>query len=341
MITLPLEEYIELREKSGETSTSTSSTSTGFLGMPAREQTGDEEDAAFERPTTIEPPATQPLTPDLDGEQRDASTNPSCTTPNAADECSWFDPDPHFNKLALASATTQPYGTGLPGSASIDTPPIRSARRSSPRPASIQAQRRAHRRLSRRSILLAPAAVALAALAILLERPSHTIATGSKPAAAVVRAPGLPIFQQMFAPISAEIAALANRATSTGAPRSARQRSARHTQHRAKPHSRSLPRVNDTNLSTAQTSQAAPIAVAPAAPPSAAISSTPTRTSAAPTSNYSGTPAHSSPPASSSSSSSSTGAAATKSSTTSTKNTTPGPTGLGEAVGSNCNPSCS
>jgi uncharacterized membrane protein YgcG len=119
-ITLTPEQLFEFLEK--HDGTSTPSTPTGFLGMPVREQTRDEEDAAFERPTTIEPTATEPVTPDLDEDQHDASATPSCATPDAVDEHSWFDPDPHFDKLALASAITQPRGTGLPGSASIDTP---------------------------------------------------------------------------------------------------------------------------------------------------------------------------------------------------------------------------
>ncbi len=114
--------------------------------------------------------------------------------------------------------------------------------------------------------------------------------------------------------------------------------SARAAQARRKPQHHPRARTLIHSIPTVATS------AAPAVSSGAPISSSTDSTSAAPASSYSSPPAYSTPAASSPSStspSSSTGAAAAKSSSTSTKNTTPGPTGLGEAVGSNCNPSCS
>lgn len=278
-ITLTREEYMDLVEKPDEASTPTSGTANGFLDdTPARERAGAEEDAAFDHSTPIEPTATEPSVPDLDEEQRDTDTGPSCATTDADEERRFDrDPDPHFDELAGAGVSAELRGYDPPGSASIDTPPVRTARRSSPRPTPDQPQHGARRRFRRRSILLAPAlaGLAIAVFAIVPARPSHTIAAGSDPAAALVR---LPTFKQALAPSSAEIAALASRATSTGARHSVRQRSAGHAQHRTVTKGHSAPRVGPTALSTSPTNRSAGAAVAPDDPTSSAMGSTPART---------------------------------------------------------------
>jgi hypothetical protein len=220
------------------------------------------------------------------------------------------DPDPHFDKLATENATAQPL-SGLPGSASIDTPPIRRARRGIP-PARRSTRDGKASHLSRRLwIIFTSAAVPVVVLALVLEGASQPTAANSARTTTAVSESGLTTVGDL-ASVTQDIAVLGRHAAAaieTRAARAERQRRIAQRRHqRARPSRTQQPRMTATRVVSVQGSQVSTPSTANGGAQSASA-------------------AQSSPPASTPSSSTFTHQQA-------------GPTSLGSQVGSNCDPTC-
>jgi hypothetical protein len=221
---------------------SSPSTPTGLLEVPDRRdrEEADDEDAGGDQ-VELEPHAIHEL-------QEDQDSAWSAT-----------DPDPTFEKLALSS--TRPARTlDAPGSASIDTAPIRPARRRAPRPAHARPRWRAAVWVSgRRSILAALVLVGLVVSAIVLQGPSRTAATISRPVASSAPALGLTAFRDAFAPIADDLTSISTR---TGAP-AAHRGSVRHRPTPAGRQHHPVRIGHRTAARTAESTQSVPTRTAP------------------------------------------------------------------------------
>lgn len=201
-VTLAQDEYMQLLDRvdriEGRPS-SLSSPSALLEGPGAQEpQPSEDEDAPF-APVSTAPPASQQLADlelaDEEPSGADATTDPAplgsptvnqsgqlgASAVPADSAAHTFDSDPTFEQLALGSAGTVPTRPpgGAPGSAAIDTPPIRHVRRRGRHLTDVRPEHAAQRRPGQRRIatsvlfsrvksprrVAAGAAVALAVLA--------------------------------------------------------------------------------------------------------------------------------------------------------------------------------
>jgi hypothetical protein len=221
------------------------------------------------------------------------------------------DPDPHFDKLATENATAQPL-SGLPGSASIDTPPIRRARRGVPPARRRTRDGKAPRRWRRRWIIITSSAVPVVVLALVLESASQPTAVNSARTTTAVSKLALTTFGGLVTSATQDIAVVGRHAEAgieTQAARALLQRRIAQRRHqRARPPRAQQPRTTATRRVSVQASQVSTPSIA-----TVAAQSTPA--------------AQPNPPTSSPSTSTYTHQQA-------------GPTSLGSQVGSNCDPTC-
>jgi len=174
-VTLAQDEYMQLLDRVDRTEgrpSSLSSPSALLEGPGAQEhEPADDEDAPF-APVSTAPPSTQQLADlelaDEEPSDADATTDPAQLDSPTVDQSGQlrgssapadsaahaFDPDPTFEQLALGSAGTvpaRPLGAA-PGSAAIDTPPIRPARRRGRHLTDVGPEHAAQRRPGQRRI---------------------------------------------------------------------------------------------------------------------------------------------------------------------------------------------
>lgn len=336
-VTLPQHEYVALRDRADGDSRPPSA----LLGVPAlreREQ-ADDKDAPFE-PARTQPAATQQLADvKLADQERQAAhaTGSSCdhdsaSLANADEDTADDDRDP-FEELALASTPAPTRSLAAPGSAAIDTPPIRPARRrtrrttSSANHSSRPERDAAGRRLGRRSLIAGVLILAVvAAFAIILERPTRTVATSPRVAASSAPEPALTTLAQVLATNAPAIGASVSKTAAKPKTVLRQHRRTRHPQiHRAR--ARSRPASQATATAAAARFSQGPSSQATSSATSGSTATPVQQTSAQQTS-IQQTPVQQAP-------------AQQPSTPRSQPPAQPaGPTSLGGQVGNNCNPKC-